>query len=87
MIKRKLQAVINRIEDDVNALKHLLKSKYKKREQIDVDVFVDIFAGTGDDEVVNVEAYNIDLEIESINGNIEGLNDAINRLEMLKESI
>ena len=87
MIKRKLQAVINRIEDDVNALKHLLKSKYKKREQIDVDVFVDIFAGTGDDEVVNVEAYNIDLEIESINRNIEGLNDAINRLDMLKESI
>ena len=30
MDKRKLQAVINRIEDDVKALKHWLKSQYKR---------------------------------------------------------
>lgn len=83
MIKRKLQAVINRIEDDVNALKHLLKSKYKKREEVDVDVIME----TDFNEVVHVDAYNIDIEIESINGNIGAYEDVLKRLEMLKESI
>ena len=39
------------------------------------------------DEVVNVETYHIDLKIESAGGYVEGLDEAIKRLEMLKESI
>ena len=83
MNKRKLQAVINRIEDDVNALKYLLKSKYKKREEVDVDVIIE----TNFNEVVHVDVYHIDLEIERINANIEAYEDVIKKVEMLKESI
>ena len=36
MDKRKLQAVINRIEDDISALNHLLKSQYKKLEKLEL---------------------------------------------------
>ena len=83
MDKRKLQAVINRIEDDISALKHLLKSKYKKREQLDVETMEDQYGY----EVIDVEVYHIDLEIESINGNIGAYEDVLKRLDMLKESI
>lgn len=83
MNKRKLQGLINRIEDDVNALKYLLKSKYKKREEVDVDVIIE----TNFNEVVHVDVYHIDLEIERINANIEAYEDVIKKVEMLKESI
>jgi len=83
MDKRKLQAVINRIEDDISALKHLLNSKYKKREQLDVETMEDQYGY----EVIDVEVYHIDLEIESINGNIGAYEDVLKRLNMLKESI
>tara|TARA_Y100000114_G_scaffold157042_1_gene186715 strand:- start:2039 stop:2296 length:258 start_codon:yes stop_codon:yes gene_type:complete len=83
MDKRKLQAVINRIEDDISALKHLLNSKYKKREQLDVETMEDQYGY----EVIDVEVYHIDLEIESINGNIDAYEDVLKRLNMLKESI
>lgn len=83
MNQRKIQAVINRIEDDVNALKYLLKSKYKKREEVDVDVIIE----TNFNEVVHVDVYHIDLEIERINANIEAYEDVLKRLNMLKESI
>lgn len=84
MNKRKLQAVINRIQDDVNALETLLKSKYKKREQLDVDV-IKVFNLRG--EAVHVDAYHIDLEIKSIDGSIGAYGDVLKRLDMLKESI
>jgi hypothetical protein len=83
MDKRKLQAVINRIQDDVNALETLLKSKYEKREQLDVDVIQDQYGN----EVVDVDAYHIDLEIDNINGSIGAYEDVLKRLNMLKESI
>ena len=38
-------------------------------------------------EVIDVDVYHIDLEIESINGNIGAYEDCIKRLNMLKESI
>ena len=83
MDKRKLQAVINRIEDDINALKHLLKSKYKRREQLDLEIVQDQYGY----EVIDVEVYHIDLDIESIKGNIGAYEDVLKRLYMLKESI
>jgi len=83
MNKRKLQAVINRINDDVNALETLLKSKYEKREQLDVEIMKDQY----DYEVIDLEVYHIDLEIESINGSIGAYEDVLKRLDMLKESI
>ena len=83
MDKRKLQAVINRIEDDISALKNLLNSQYKRREKIDVDVIVDQY----DNEVIDVEAYHIDLHIECTKGNIDAYEDVLKRLDMLKESI
>jgi len=83
MHKRKIQAVINRIEDDKKAMQYLLKSKYKKRETIDTDVLRDQY----DNEVVDVEAYHIDLEIENINGSISAYDDCVGRLKMLIESI
>jgi len=83
MHKRKIQAVINRIEDDKKAMQYLLKSKYKKRETIDTDVLRDQY----DNEVVDVDAYHIDLEIESINGSISAYDDCVGSLKMLLESI
>ena len=83
MDKRKLQAVINRIEDDISALKHLLKSQYKRREKVDVDVIVDQY----DNEVIDIEAYHIDLHIECTKGNIGAYEDVLKRLNMLKDSI
>ena len=83
MDKRKLQAVINRIEDDVSALNHLLKSKYKRREQLDLEIVQDQYGH----EVIDVEVYHIDLDIESIKGNIGAYEDVLKRLYMLKESI
>ena len=82
MNQRKLQAVINRIEDDISALKHLLKSQYKKREKVDDDVLV-----YQDDEYIDVEAYHIDLHIECTKGNIDAYEDVLKKLDMLKESI
>ena len=82
MDKRKLQAVINRIEDDMNAIKHLLKSDYKRRDKVDVDVLV-----YQDDEYIDVEAYHIDLHIESAKGHIGAYEDVLKKLNMLKESI
>ena len=83
MNKRKLQAVINRIQDDVSALETLLKSKYEKREQLDVETMEDQYGH----EVIDVEVYHIDLEIESINGSIGAYEDVLKRLDMLIESI
>mgnify|MGYP003139645744 CR=1 FL=1 len=83
MHRRKLQAVINRIGDDVKALQNLLKSKYKKREELDNEELFDQY----DQQVIDVEVYHIDLEIENINGCISAYDDSIGRLKMLKESI
>ena len=83
MHRRKLQAVINRLEDDVKALQHLLKSKYKKREELDDEELFDQY----DQQVIDAEVYHIDLEIENLNGCISAYDDAIGRLKMLQESI
>ena len=85
MDKRKLQAVINRIEDDISALKHLLKSQYKRREQLDLNI--EIVQDQYGHEVIDVDVYHIDLEIDNINGSIGAYEDVLKRLDMLKESI
>lgn len=54
------------IENDINAYKHLLNKKYDKREEVDVDVTEDQYGN----EVVDVDAYHIDREIEFLKGSI-----------------
>ena len=87
MNKRKLQAVINRIQDDVNALETLLKSKYKKREKSELNGYTEVMQDQYGHEVIDVDVYHIDLEIESINGSIGAYEDVLKRLDMLIESI
>tara|TARA_R100001463_G_scaffold136609_1_gene202530 strand:+ start:3447 stop:3707 length:261 start_codon:yes stop_codon:yes gene_type:complete len=83
MIKRKLQAVINRFSDDKAHIKRALKDWYNEREEVDLGQMFD----SNGDEVVNVETYHIDLKIDRAEGYVEGLDEAIKKLEMLKESI
>jgi hypothetical protein len=67
IIKNIYWSVINRLNDDMSALNHTLKSKYDEREKIDVDVIIE----SSFNEVVDVDAYHIDLEIEYLTGSIE----------------
>tara|TARA_R110000824_G_scaffold330735_1_gene517495 strand:- start:174 stop:440 length:267 start_codon:yes stop_codon:yes gene_type:complete len=83
MHKRKIKAVINRIEDDRKAMQYLLKSKYKKREELDDEILYDQY----EQHVIDVEVYHIDLEIESICGSVSAYDDCVGRLKMLIESI
>ena len=87
MDKRKLQAVINRIEDDINALKHLLKSQYKRRNKLELNGYDEVMQDQYGHEVVDVDVYHIDLEIDNIKGSIGAYEDVLKRLNMLKESI
>jgi len=89
MDKRKLQAVINRLEDDINALKFILKKEYKERDKIVTNINSDIeyYDEQVCENVVNSSIYEIDLEIESTKGCISANEDVLERLEMLKESI
>ena len=87
MNARKIKGVINRIGDDISALNHLLKSQYKKREKLELNGYDEVMQDQYGHEVIDVDVYHIDLEIESINGNIGAYEDCIKRLNMLKESI
>ena len=87
MNKRKLQAVINRIENDMSAIKHLLKSQYKRRENLKLDGYDEVIQDQYGHEVIDTKVYHIDLEIENIKGNIGAYEDVLERLDMLKESI
>ena len=82
MIKRKLQAVINRLEDDKGFIKRAIKDWYNEYEEEDSN-----FERISDTWEISEEMFELDRKIESAEGYIEGLNDAIKRLEMLKESI
>ena len=68
------------IENDINAYRHLLNKLYNKREEVDVDVTEDQYGN----EVVDVDAYHIDIEIKYLKGSI-GASEHI--MQMLKESI
>jgi hypothetical protein len=81
-MKRKLQAVINRFEDDKGMLERALNDFYNEREEAELD-----FEPISDTWEISEEMYELDRKIESAEGYVEGLNEAIKRLEMLKESI
>ena len=82
MIERKLQAVINRLSDDKGMLKRALNDYYNEREEAELD-----FEPISDTWEISEEMFEIDRKIESAQGYVEGLDEAIKKLEMLKESI
>lgn len=67
------------IKHELNVYNHLLNKKYDKREEVDVDVTEDQYGN----EVVDVDAYHIDLEIEHLKGSIEVSEHII---ELIKEN-
>ena len=83
MNARKIKGVINRIESDRAYWKSELRKRIDEFEQLDNNYLTDQY-GT---KVVDVEVYEIDLQIENIRGYISGLNNALDKLKMLVESI
>ena len=83
MFKRKLQAVINRLEDDKSAVKRTIINNLKKLDELDAEYVEDQY-GT---EVVDAEVYEVALGIERSKGFGAGINYALERLNMLKESV
>tara|TARA_B100000475_G_scaffold45554_1_gene30216 strand:- start:219 stop:440 length:222 start_codon:yes stop_codon:yes gene_type:complete len=71
MNARKIKGVISRIESDKTYWKYELRNSIDEREAIDTEV----------------EAYELDLQIENIRGYISGLDRALDKLKMLSESI
>ncbi len=82
MIKRKLQAVINRLEDDKGFITRALKDWYNEFNEADSN-----FERISDTWEISEEMFELDRKIENAEGYVEGLDDAIKKLEMLKESI
>ncbi len=82
MIKRKLQAVINRLKDDKGFITRALKDWYNEFNEADSN-----FERISDTWEISEEMFELDRKIENAEGYVEGLDDAIKKLEMLKESI
>ena len=87
MDKRKIQSVINRIENVMNAIKHLFRSQYKRREKLELNGYDEVMQDQYGHEVIDTEVYHVDLHIECAKGNIGAYEDVLKRLNMLKESI
>ena len=67
MIDNKLaDKLLHIIKTDINIYNNLIEKKYDERETIDTDVLQDQY----DNEVVDVDAYHIDLKIEYLKGSI-----------------
>ncbi len=81
-MKRKIQAVINRLEDDKGFIKRAIKDWYNEYEEADSN-----FERMLDTWEISEEMFEIDRKIESAEGYVEGLDEAIKRIKMLKESI
>lgn len=87
MFKRKLQGCINRLKDELKIAKNRLKREMKERENI-TDNPADRFRQYSEyTNELHSELYEIDITIESMRGFVQGLEFAIERLNMLKESI
>ena len=87
MHKRKIQAVINRIEDELKISKNRLRREMKEREDI-TDNPSDRFRQYSEyTNELHSELYEIDIEIESMRGFIQGLEYALEKLDMSKEAI
>ena len=82
MMKRKIQALINRLEDDKGFIKRAIKDWYNEYEEADSN-----FERMLDTWEISEEMFEIDRKIESAEGYVEGLDEAIKRIKMLKESI
>jgi len=81
MINNKLvNNLILSIKNDINVYNHLIEKKYDEREEVDVDVIVDQY----DNEVIDVDAYHIDLKIEYLKGAV-GASKHI--MQLIKENI
>ena len=78
MNARKIKGVINRIESDRDYWKSELRKSIDEFEQLDNNY---------SPKVVDTEVYEIDLQIERIRGYISGLDNALDKLKMLIESI
>tara|TARA_R100000808_G_C2125273_1_gene135619 strand:+ start:722 stop:964 length:243 start_codon:yes stop_codon:yes gene_type:complete len=78
MNARKIKGVINRIESDRAYWKSELRKSIDDFEQLDNNY---------SPKVVDAEVYEIDLQIENIRGYISGLDNALDKLKMLSESI
>ena len=78
MNARKIKGVISRIESDKTYWKSELRKSIDEFEQLDNNY---------SPKVVDTEVYEIDLQIERIRGYISGLDNALDKLKMLSESI
>jgi len=61
-----INKLLHIIKTDINIYNNLIEKKYDERETIDTDVLRDQY----DNEVVDVDAYHIDLKIEYLKGSI-----------------
>jgi len=81
MINNKLaDKLLHIIKTDINIYNNLIEKKYDERETIDTDVLRDQY----DNEVVDVDAYHIDLKIEYLKGSI-GASKHI--MQLIKDNI
>tara|TARA_R100000805_G_C3546155_1_gene59568 strand:- start:142 stop:396 length:255 start_codon:yes stop_codon:yes gene_type:complete len=81
MIDNKLaDKLLHIIKTDINIYNNLIEKKYDERETIDTDVLQDQY----DNEVVDVDAYHIDLKIEYLKGSI-GASKHI--MQLIKDNI
>jgi len=81
MINNKLaDKLLHIIKTDINIYNNLIEKKYDEREKVDVDVLRDQY----DNEVVDVDAYHIDLKIEYLKGSI-GASKHI--MQLIKDNI
>ena len=81
MIDNKLaDKLLHIIKTDIHVYNNLIEKKYDERETIDTDVLRDQY----DNEVVDVDAYHIDLKIEYLKGSI-GASKHI--MQLIKDNI
>jgi|GEM_PF-4730587 len=75
-----INKLLHIIKTDINIYNNLIEKKYDERETIDTDVLRDQY----DNEVVDVDAYHIDLKIEYLKGSI-GASKHI--MQLIKDNI
>ena len=87
MNARKIKGVINRIESDRDYWKSELRKSIDEREKLELNGYDEVMQDQYGHEVIDTEVYEIDLQIENIRGYISGLDNALDKLKMLSESI
>lgn len=87
MNARKTKGVINRIESDRVYWRSELRKSIDEREKLELNGYDEVMQDQYGHEVIDTEVYEIDLQIERIRGYISGLDNALDKLKMLSESI